>query len=107
MAQTVFEKIASAESAAEEIRNKALEKQKDDLKNANAEAEAVVGAAKQNAEQQKAEDERLFASESAANKEDAERQIMIKCSLVRNQAGERKKSALDYIFRGVTGSGSK
>ncbi|MEG2003053.1 MAG: hypothetical protein RR057_00470 [Clostridia bacterium] len=107
MAQAAFEQIAIAEEKAKSLRDSMAEKQKADIKNANAAAATIILNAKQKVESEKQSQALLFENESESKKENAAREIHIKCSLVRTRAAEQRKRALDFIFRGVTDSGNK
>ena len=97
MAESAFEKLASAEAEAEKIRQ---------LKRAKADGDEIIASAHKNAEKGLETLEKKLAERDGESRENIEREIKIKCSLVRTKAEERRKAALDFIFRGVTNSGN-
>ena len=96
MAESAFEKLASAEAEAEKIRQTGAENQREQLKRAKADGD----------EKGLETLEKKLAERDGESRENIEREIKIKCSLVRTKAEERRKAALDFIFRGVTNSGN-
>lgn len=106
MAETAFEQIASAEAEAKRIKDAGAEKQRADIAKAVTDGEKLVAAAKKKADDSLTALGAQFEKETAANRENDEREIKIKCSFVRTKAGERRKAALDHIFRGVTNVGN-
>ncbi len=106
MAESAFAKLAMAESEAEAIKQAGLESQRQAVLKAHEDAEAIVANARENATKA------LESLEAKLKKRDAEaqdnigREVNIKCSYVRTKAEERRKTALDYIFKGVTNSGN-
>jgi len=103
MAESAFEKLASAEAEAEKIRQTGAENQREQLKRAKADGDEIIASAHKNAEKGLQTLEKKLAER---DRENIEREIKIKCSLVRTKAEERRKAALDFIFRGVTNSGN-
>ena len=105
MAESAFEKLASAE-AEEKIRQTGAENQREQLRRAKADGDEIIASAHKNAEKGLETLEKKLAERDGESRENIEREIKIKCSLVRTKAEERRKAALDFIFRGVTNSGN-
>lgn len=106
MAGSAFEKLAAAEAEAEKIKRDGAEKQHAQVQKAHADGEAMIAKARQSAENGIAALEKELIERDGKSRENIEREINIKCSLVRTRAEERRKAALDFIFRGVTNGGN-
>ena len=106
MAESAFEKLASAEAEAEKIRQTGAANQREQRKRAKADGDEIIASAHKNDEKGLETLEKKLAERDGESRENIEREIKIKCSLVRTKAEERRKAALDFIFRGVTNSGN-
>ena len=106
MAESAFEKLAAAEAEAERIKQAGAENQREQIQKARADGDAMIAQARKNAENGLEALDKKLAERDGESRENIEREIKIKCSLVRTKAEERRKAALDYIFRGVTNGGN-
>lgn len=106
MAESAFEKLAAAEAEAERIKQAGAENQRAQIQKARADGDAMIAQARKNAKNGLEALDKKLAERDGESRENIEREIKIKCSLVRTKAEERRKAALDYIFRGVTNGGN-
>ena len=98
--------MAAAEAEAERIKQAGAENQRAQIQKARADGDAMIAQARKNAENGLEALDKKLAERDGESRENIEREIKIKCSLVRTKAEERRKAALDYIFRGVTNGGN-
>ncbi len=106
MASTAFEKLAAAEAEAEKIKQEGVSAQREAVQKANAEGEALIVKAREDAENAMAALEKELAARSDSSKDNINSEITVKCSLIRTRAEERRADAIKFIVNGVTGSGS-